>query len=174
MISWPYVKMKTLIIIAIFLVIGCRHKVENIDMFVIPKYNELFLKDSIKYAPYDYYGQNNIIILETDNKIYYHDNWTNCNSGWKVTNPPRSIDFKKYPLKSYSNTEELIENINQTDNSTKLIMLISNADTIRNTKYFEIKSAIQQLKNMHILATRKITNDELHAIQNNYVIENMK
>jgi hypothetical protein len=141
-------------------------------MFVIPEYNELYRQDSVKYAPYDYYGPNNIIILDSLEKIYYHDNWTNCGTGWKVTNPPRPIDFKKYPMEIYTNINDLIENIKQTDKLIKQVILVSNTDTITNEKYFEIKSAIQHNENMNVIATRKITNDEIYAIQYNYVIEN--
>ena len=76
-------------------------------------------------------------------------------------------------MKSFTNIEDLIENINATDKSIKQIILVSNTDTIKNSKYFEIKSVIQQTKNMHLVATRKVTNDEILAIQNNYVIQGL-
>ena len=157
--------MKIAIVILSFIIISCNSE-KRVNMFVVPDYNEKYLEDSIKYAPYDYYGPNNVIIMDAASEFFYHDNSTSCGTGWKVTNPPREINFEKNPLLIFKTIDGLIEKINQTDKSIKLVMLASNTDTIRNQLYFDLKRKIQQCENIHIVATRKITNDEKKAILN--------
>lgn len=148
--------------------ISCKNDKQE-KSYVVPAYNELYLMDSLKYAPYDYYGPNNIIILESTKDFFYHDNYTPCGTDWKVFNPPRKIEFEKSPLLKFSTIDEVINKINQSEASTKLIIIASDADTIRSPKYFDLKSKIQQSKNLSLLATRKVTADEQNAITNNYV-----
>ena len=102
--------------------------------------------------------------------FYYHDNWTKCGTEWKVTNPLRPIDFEKYPLIKYTKANDLHDKINKTENPIKSVILASLSDTIRNKAYFELKQAIKDTKNMHVIATRKTTNDEEKAIKSNFII----
>lgn len=131
----------------------------------------MYLEDSIKYAPYDYYGPSNVIIMESRNEFYYHSNSTSCGTNWKVANPPREIDFIRYPLLRFKTIEGLMAKINQNERSTKLVMLASNVDTIKNQIYFDLKLKIKQSNNIHVVATRKITHDEEKAILNIQVIK---
>jgi hypothetical protein len=166
-----YQKMKYILLVLIVLQIACGSKIEETMKFVIPVYNENFLKDSIKYIPYDYYALHNVILIESNQKIYYHNNWTSCGTGWKVTNPPREIDFEKYPLLIFESVDSLINVINQTEKSPKFIMMASNSDTIYNPLYFELKNRIKERDNMHEVSTRKVTEDEKNAIEKNYSTE---
>lgn len=142
---------------------------DQIHEFVVPEYNEMYLKDTIKYVPYDYYSQNNIIVHSSKNEFYYHDNWTKCGTGWKVSNPPRPIDFEKYPLTKYESVNDLLDKIIKTENPIKLVIFASQTDTIRNNAYFKLKNAIKDAKDMHIVATRKTTKGEEEAIKSNYI-----
>lgn len=163
--------MKYTLLILIAIQSSCGNNVDYSVKFVVPEYNEMYLKDSIKYPTYDYYSPNNIILTELTKVIYYHDNWTSCGTGWQVTNPPRKIDFEKSPLLVFENIESLISTISHPENSQKIIMLASNSDNIINPLYFELKSRIRKTKNMYIISTRKITADEENAIKNNFTIK---
>ena len=163
--------MKYILFIATLSFISCNMTDDHIQGFVVPEYNEKYLKDTTKNVPYDYYSQNNIIVHSSKREFYYHDNGTNCGTGWKVTNPPRPIDFEKYPLTKYEKVNDLIDKIHKADNSIKLVILASQSDTIRNKAYFELKEAINDTKDIHLIATRKTTSDEERAIKSNFIIE---
>lgn len=161
--------MKYTLLTLLILLNSCGTQNDNVMEYVIPIYNEMYLKDSIKNAPYDYYAPNNVIIMDSSHKIYYHDNYTPCGTRWKVTNPPMKIDFEKSPLAVFENIDSLIERINQSEQPQKIIMIASNLDTIKNPLYFKIKSRIRRTKGMYEI-TRKITADEESAIKNNYSV----
>ncbi len=163
--------MKYILFIGTLSFISCNMANDHIQEFVVPEYNEKYLKDTIKYVPYDYYSQNNIIVHSSKREFYYHNNWTICGTGWKVTNPPRPVDFEKNPLIKYEKVNDLIDKINKTENSIKFVILASQLDTIRNKAYFELKEAINNIKDIHLIATRKTTSDEERAIKSSFIIE---
>ena len=143
----------------------------HVEEFVVPEYNELYLQDTVKNVPYDYYCQNNVIIHPSKKEYFYHDNWTKCGTGWKVTNPPKPIDFKQNPLIKFEKVKDVLDYINKKNNPIKLVILASHSDTIRNKAYFELKQGINEAKDIQLIATRKSTSDEENAIANNLVVE---
>ncbi len=162
----------------IILIISCKKQgnVKDVRYAIVERYNANYLKDSLRYAPYDYYVGNNIIFPKDSKFFYYHNSGLKCSTGWKVSNPPFPIDFKLYPLIRFKSLTRFLDFLKNNSENPKLLMLISDSDTIRNNKYFRLLDTMPKLDRIYVIATRKVTPDESIAIKNLYYkdFENFK
>ena len=65
--------------------LSCTQQKSETKYVITQKYNEHYLKDTIKYVPYDFYTGNNIIIPEKSSYVYFHNKRTICGTDWKIT-----------------------------------------------------------------------------------------
>ena len=159
-------KNKILTFLLLMLLSSCQPSEDEDRFVVVEKYNEKYLEDTLKYAPYDYYVGNNIIVLEESEEIFYHNTSLMCGTGWSVSNPPTPIDFKANPLLQFNSVEDFFKFIRNYTPSQRSVIFASDADTIRNDNYFQILDSLRQLDNTFVVARRRITPDELEATVN--------
>ncbi len=163
-------KVKILLWLLVLLTICCQRKKVTDKFVIIENYNEKFLEYSTKYAPYDYYMGNNIILPEKSEKIYYHDTKLTYGTGWKVSNPPIPIDFQMNPLFQFNSVDEFSRFLKNHTSTPRLVIFISDSDTIRNKNYFDLIDILQEFERTYVVARRKITKDEFDAITNSRII----
>ena len=155
----------------VLIMLSCQRD-EATDKFVLVEpFNEKYLEDSIKYIPYDYYLGNNIILPEGTGDIFYHDTELSCGTGWKLSDPPMPIDFERNPLLKFNSVDAFATFFkSKTSSTTKLVMFVSDSDTIRNETYFDLVNILGKVKDTYVVARRKITEDERDAIEHSRVV----
>lgn len=160
-------------IICIFIalaLITCQCDEVSKDYVLVESYNARYLEDSINNWSYDYYVGNNVILPKHSNYIFYHDTRLYCGTGWKVTDPPRPLDFESTPMYRFKSVDEFVQFLDIYQRTPRLVMLVSDSDTISNENYFRLKDSLEILDNTYIISTRKITPDEETALANSNFI----
>ncbi len=154
----------------VLIMLSCQRD-EATDKFVlVEQFNEKYLEDSIKYIPYDYYLGNNIILPEGTGDIFYHDTRFSCGTGWKVSDSPMPIDFERNPLLKFNSVDAFATFFKNQTSSPKLVMFVSDSDTIRNETYFDLVNILGKVKDTYVVVRRKITADERDAIEHSRVV----
>lgn len=141
------------------LLCSCANKSEEDLFFIVREYNEAYFQDSLNPV-HDYYTKHNIILLGQSDSIFYHDFYMGCGTGWSPYDPPREINFEIWPMRIFRNVDQVADMIRHVENTPRLVMLISDRDTIRDNRYFELKKNLEQIEKTYIISTRLITNYE--------------
>jgi len=144
------------------LLLGCTNSVSE-PFHIIGTFNEAHLKDSSSLA-YDYYAKHNIIILDHSDSIFYHDFYLGCGTGWSVYDPPRPVNFDLWPMRINRSVREVLDTVRVSKNTPRLIMLVSDVDTVRNSHYFALKDSLSKMNQTYIFTTRLITSSEQEEI----------
>lgn len=144
--------------------LACADESKENSFFVVGEYNEAYFQDSINNTAYDYYAKHNIILFDCSDSLFYHDFYLGCGTGWSPYDPPREIDFEIWPMQIFKNVDQVTDHLRHTENTPRLIMLISNQDTIRDKRYFYLKKNLEQIEKAYIISPRLITNYEQSEI----------
>lgn len=132
---------------------------------IVEEYNEMFLKDSNYYAPYDYYVGNNILIPESSNELYYHNKELFCGTGWSVNRPPDTVNFESRPLWKFRSVPEIWTFLKDHGRSHGMVIIGTDHDTITNPLYFELMDSINTIRKIIVIARRIMTQDEIAALR---------
>lgn len=152
--------------------IGCDNNTSNsendIQQYVIQKADSQIRTDSITGEPIltyrEFYFDYNIILIDSLSPIYSHKKRFYCLTGSNIWNNTLPIfrNLKPGYFEKYEENDLLLNEILGSENEIKRVNLISNKDTITDTRYFKLKHDL--LENGIKVSTRPITEEETFVL----------
>ena len=162
-----FTKIYLLIFLAV-LMVGCHNNISksgnDIQQYVIQKADYQIRTDSITGEPIqvfrEFYFDYNIILIDSIGSIYFHKKRFYCLTGSDVWNNTLPVfrNLKSDYFEKLDEIELLLNEILDSENETERVYLISNKDTISDTRYFKLKQNL--LENGIKVSTRLITEEE--------------
>ena len=159
--------MKRLVLIFTVLTVSCtcchNGNIENEEVYVIQykTTNDTIDSDGLPHEYFtEFYLDYNIILFDSIQEIYYHKKRFLCLTGMERENKklPYYRNLKPEYFLKINNINEIKEVILADTIKPKWIYLAYNEDTIRDKRYFELKTFFTN-NNIHV-STRKTTEEE--------------
>jgi len=133
---------------------------ENLEIFIVTNSNQQ--NDSLnntKNVYREFYSDLNIIFIDSIPEIYYHRKRIYCLTGSEPNNTlPFFRNLKPEYFKTSQSTLELRDLVLKENLKHKRIYLISNKDTIRDKRYFDLKNKL--IDKGILTSTRTLTEEE--------------
>ena len=154
----------TYCILILFMLLSCSHnRTENERIYIIQYKmpNDTIGSDSLPIEYFkEFYLDYNIILFDSMPEIYYHKKRFFCLPGMEQENKalPYFRNLKPDYFLNINNLNEIKETILADTVRPKWIYLAYNKDTIRDKRYFELKTFFTN-NNINV-STRKITEEE--------------
>ena len=114
----------------------------------------------------NYYHDINIILIDSLSQIYYHRKrfvCGGCMGEQKQSILPQFVGLEPKRLIRIDSSKKIVKEILQDEEVPKRVYLVSNKDTITDSRYFEIKKVLieQGIK----ISTRLLTEEEANVLQ---------
>lgn len=148
--------LKKLLYIQILLLFGCSsnnanhdHNLTKENIFIIDKdrpfKNSISSPDTNTIVITEYYFDYNVLLIDTLKELYYSTLPFYCLAGREIENNflPYYVGFDKNSFQKSDDTYALINLISRDSSEDKTVYLVSNTDTIRDERYFEIKDSLK-------------------------------
>lgn len=161
----PAVKIRIAAFVACCLVMSCSFQEEQKNppkqnYYLVQELNEILDEDAATAPPMGYYAKHNILLIDSTKELFYHDKYFSCGTGFSPGDPPMPIDLTSGELLKFSTIEEVIDRIEKSESTPRLVIIGSDVDTIRGKQYFELVRALSEIDKCYLLNTRRLTEDE--------------
>lgn len=120
--------------------------------------------DTIQFMR-DFYFEYNIILIDTIQEVFYHKDKIRCMTGYSWNNILPFYSFMNKDDFNKCASAKQIEDIILSDSSFSkgYIYIVSNRDTIKDKRYFLLKSSLQA--NKIKISTRNLTEEEEYIMK---------